>query len=195
MAMEDYFALAQYYTPTHEILGRAKLEGSAKLWWKLYCQTQGRAEATMGWLELKNGLKERYLPLNYSTVKMNEFLSCVRKGRGVETYYEEFVKLSCHAPQMTEEQKLSRFILGLEGQLAEEINALRPVSLADALIRAKAKLASFASGERKRSFPFVPSGSFRPKRSPFLSAWKEDPLSGSPCTSQLHQSRQSKPPK
>ena len=44
---------------------------------------------------------------------------------------------------MTEEQKLSRFILGLEGTLAEEVDALRPATLAHALIRAKAKLLKF----------------------------------------------------
>ena len=78
----------------------------------------------MGWGELKASLKERYLPLNYETAKMNEFLSCARKNRPIDEYYEEFVKLSSHAPLMTQEQKLSRFILGLEGQLAEEVNAL-----------------------------------------------------------------------
>ena len=78
----------------------------------------------MGWVELKKSLRERYLPLNYSTIKMNEFLSCVRKGQAIDNYYEEFVKLSRHTPLMTEEQKLSRFILGLEGTLAEEVNAL-----------------------------------------------------------------------
>ena len=91
----------------------------------------------MGWEELKQSLKERYLPLNYSISKMNKFLSSVRRGQTIDVYYEEFVKLSRHAPLMTEEQKLSRFIIGLEGQLAEEVNALRPVSLADALIRDK----------------------------------------------------------
>ena len=78
----------------------------------------------MGWGELKDSLKERYLPLNYDTVKMNEFLSCVRKERSIDEYYEEFVKLSRHTPLMTQEQKLSRFIIGLEGQLVEEVNAL-----------------------------------------------------------------------
>ena len=92
---------------------------------------------------------------------MNEFLSCARKGKPIDEYYEEFVKLSRHAPLMTQEQKLSRFILGLEGQLAEEVNALRPTSLADALIRAKAKLLSFkVAGERKRTNPYPNAGSF-----------------------------------
>ena len=55
---------------------------------------------------------------------------------------------------MTEEQKLSRFIIGLEGHLAEEVNALRPASLADALIKAKAKLLNLQVKDHKRSNPF-----------------------------------------
>ena len=164
MSMDDYFALAEYNALAQGIMGRAKLEGPAKLWWKLHCQSQGKTENSVGWEDLKRSLKERYLPLNFSTVKMNEFLSCVRKGRAVDVYYEEFVKLSRYAPLMTEEQKLSRYILGLEGQLAEEVNALRPASLADALIRAKAKLSSFQAGDRKRSNPFPPSGPYRPPK-------------------------------
>lgn len=120
----------------------------------------------MGWEELKHSLKERYLPLNYTTTKMNEFLSCAKKERGIKVYYKEFVKLSRHAPLMTKEQKLSRFILGVEGQLGEEINALCPTSLVDALIKAKAKYATFASGERKRAYPFQPPDLFGHPRVP-----------------------------
>ena len=78
----------------------------------------------MGWGELKDSLKEKYLPLNYDSVKMNEFLSCIKKGRPIDEYYEDFVKLSRHSPLMTQDQKLRRFIVRLEGQLAEEVNAL-----------------------------------------------------------------------
>ena len=94
------------------------------MWWKLHYQTQGKAKNSMGWEEQKKSLQEWYLPLNYTTVKMNEFLSCVKKGQDIDDYYEEFVKLSRHAPLMTKEQKLSRIILGLEGTLAKEVNAL-----------------------------------------------------------------------
>ena len=103
ISMDDYFALAIYNSITQGIMGRAKLEGPAKLWWKLQCQTQGKAKNFLGWKELKKSLIELYLPLNYSTVKMNEFLSCVQKGQAIDNYYEEFVKLSRHAPLMTEE--------------------------------------------------------------------------------------------
>ena len=161
MSMDDYFALVEYNALAQGIMGRAKLEGPAKLWWKLHCQSQGKAENSVGWEDLKKCLKERYLPLNFSTDKMNEFLSYVRKGPAIDVYYEDFVKLSRYAPLMTEEQNLSKFILGLEGQLAEEVNALRPNSLADALIRAKAKLSSFQVGDRKRVSPFPPSAPYR----------------------------------
>ena len=68
----------------------------------------------MGWEELRNGLKKCYLPLNYTTIKMNEFLSCVKRGWKINEYYEEFVKLSRDAPLMTEEKNLSTFVLGLK---------------------------------------------------------------------------------
>ena len=61
---------------------------------------------------------------------------------------------------MTEEQKLSQFILGLEGTLAKEVNALRPATLVDALIKAKAKLLNFQTRKRMHSFPNL--GSFQP---------------------------------
>lgn len=172
MSMEDYFALAEYNAPAQGIMGRAKLDGPAKLWWKLSCQSRGVAENTQEWEDLKERLKERYLPLNYSTNKMNEFLSCTRKGRTVDMYYEDFVKLSRHAPLMSEEQKLSRFILGLEGKLADEVESLRPTSLADALIRAKSKLSSFLRGnfpgDHKRAAPYYPPAPHKPPKAPFV---------------------------
>ena len=39
MSMDDYFALAGYNATAKGIMGRAKLEGLAKLWWKLHCHS------------------------------------------------------------------------------------------------------------------------------------------------------------
>ena len=36
MSMDDYFALAGYNSLAQGIMGRAKLEGSTKFWWKLH---------------------------------------------------------------------------------------------------------------------------------------------------------------
>ncbi|MCO5548838.1 hypothetical protein L7F22_002300 [Adiantum nelumboides] len=155
ISMEDYFDLAKYNFVAKGIMGRVKIKGQAKIWWNLNCKSRGVLEITQSWEELQLRLREWYSPPNYLTTKMNEFLACVRRGRTIDTYYEDFIKLSRHAPLITEEQKLSRFILGLEEKLADEVEALRPTSLADALIRAKPKFSSFLKsnnqqGEQKR---------------------------------------------
>ena len=52
--MEDYFFdLAGYNALPQGIMGRAKLDGTAKLWWKLSCQTRGAVESADGWEILK----------------------------------------------------------------------------------------------------------------------------------------------
>ena len=76
--MDDYFALAGYNALAQGLMGRAKMDGPAKLWWKMQCQSQGKSKNSVKWIELKKNLKERYLPLNYATEKMNEFFSCER---------------------------------------------------------------------------------------------------------------------
>ncbi|MCO5552097.1 hypothetical protein L7F22_005607 [Adiantum nelumboides] len=100
---------------------------------------------------------------------MNEFLACVWRGRTIDTYYEEFLKLSRYAPLITEEQNLSRFILGWERKLADEVEALRPTSLADALIRAKPKFSSSLKsnnqqGEQKREQSYHFESSHKPQK-------------------------------
>ncbi|MCO5602462.1 hypothetical protein L7F22_056594 [Adiantum nelumboides] len=169
ISMEDYFDLAEYNFVAKGIMGRAKIKGPAKIWWKLNCKSRGVLEITQSWEELQLCLRERYSPPNYLTTKMNEFLACVRRGRTIDTYYEDFIKLSRHAQLITEEQKLNHFILGLEEKLADEVEALRSTSLADALIWAKPKLNSFLKsnnqqGEQKREQPYHFESSHRPHK-------------------------------
>ena len=56
--IEDYFALAKYNSVAQGIMGKAKLTGSTKIWWKLNYQSRGVAEVTQYWNELKTRLKE-----------------------------------------------------------------------------------------------------------------------------------------
>lgn len=95
---------------------------------------------------------------------MNKFLSCVQKGRGIEVYYKEFVKLSCHAPHMIEDQKLKCFILGLKGQLAKDVNTPCPTFLVDALIRSKANMANLSVVSKSKICPSHPQDLFVPRR-------------------------------
>lgn len=64
IAMEGYFQLASYNEVAKSILGPCQA--------RRICQEVGRP--VQSWEEIKTGLKEKYLPLNCSTTKMNEFL-------------------------------------------------------------------------------------------------------------------------
>ena len=90
---------------------------------------------------------------------------------------------------MTKEQKLSQFILGLEGQLAEEVNALCPISLADALICAKSKLTSFQVGDRKQTNPFPSLGPYQPVKINSCSSQISPPLDPATLRPFVQQSR------
>ena len=84
MAMEDYFALVGYNDLSKGIMTRAKINGAAKTWWKLNCQSRQVQEFEQTWEDVKERLKERSLPLNYHSAKMNEFLACSQNGRLVD---------------------------------------------------------------------------------------------------------------
>ena len=84
ISMEDYFALVGYNVVAQGIMGRAKLDVSAKMWWKLNCQSCNVTKTSQGSEKLKFWLKECYLPLNNENTKMNEFLSCARRGRATD---------------------------------------------------------------------------------------------------------------
>ena len=164
--MDYYFQLAGYKYVAKGILGCAKLKGSAKTWWKCSFQISVVSKSAQGWEEVKDQLKERYLPLNYSTSKMNEFLSYTRRDRPIDVYYEEFIKLSRRTP--SHEKGLRQIIQVLEGNLADEVESLRPILFLDALIQAKSKLSSVqkkaAIGEKRKAPPFQLPQHFRQQR-------------------------------
>ena len=53
ISMEDYFQLAEYNCTAKRIMGRAKLEGIAKTWWKISCKNRGVQENTQSWEEIR----------------------------------------------------------------------------------------------------------------------------------------------
>ena len=46
ISMEDYFTLAGYNAIAQGIVGREKVGGPAKIWWKLNCQSRSVTEAS-----------------------------------------------------------------------------------------------------------------------------------------------------
>ena len=79
----------------------------------------------------------KYLPPSHQVLKMNELFELKQKNFTLEEYYSKFVTLRRYAPQMTFKRQIARFCQGLNNPLDSRIEAMRHVSLQDALVRAK----------------------------------------------------------
>ena len=119
------------------MLARFHLTGDAKLWWKQWCKDEGVLEGSQSWENVKNAVKGRYLPPAHEAIKMNEFFSLKQASLTLEEYYSKFVTLRRYAPALTSDQQVARFCQGLIEPLNTRLEAMRPCSIQDALIRAK----------------------------------------------------------
>ncbi|MCO5602660.1 hypothetical protein L7F22_056796 [Adiantum nelumboides] len=134
-AMDDYF-LAAGITPANQaMLSMFRLSGDAKLWWKQHCRDNPTSSPS--WEKMKQAVKDRYLPPAHQALKMNEFYALRQLGLTLEEYYSKFVSLGRYAPSMSTEQQIARFCQGLNRPLSTCLEAKRPTSIQDALIRAK----------------------------------------------------------
>ncbi|MCO5598203.1 hypothetical protein L7F22_052295 [Adiantum nelumboides] len=118
------------------MLGMFCLTGDAKLWWKQHCRDNPTSSPS--WEKMKQAVKDRYLPPTHQALKMNEFYALRQLGLTLEEYYSEFVSLRRYAPSMSTEQQIARFCQGLKRPLSTLLETMRPLSIQDALVRAKA---------------------------------------------------------
>ncbi|MCO5590638.1 hypothetical protein L7F22_044610 [Adiantum nelumboides] len=136
-AMFDYFAAAGTTPNNQAMLARFRLIGGAKLWWKQWCKDEGVDEGTQTWENIKKAVEGRYLPPGHKAIKMNEFFALKQFSLTLEEYYSKFVTLRRYAPALTSEEQIARFCQGLVAPWNTRLEAMRPSSLQDALIRAK----------------------------------------------------------
>ena len=128
-SLDDYFLLVNTRTKNESMIARYKLFGEAKLWWKEWCCEQPIDETTPTWKVIKEAVKERYLPLDHETIKMNVFYGITQKHLFVDAYYSKFIKLKRYAPPMTKPQVVSCFVQGLNPPLNHCLESMRPNSL------------------------------------------------------------------
>ncbi|MCO5549451.1 hypothetical protein L7F22_002922 [Adiantum nelumboides] len=134
-AMDDYFVAAGIASENQVMLGMFRLTGDAKLWWRQHCRDN--TTSSPSWEGMKQAVKKRYLPPSHQALKMNEFYALQQLRLTLEEYYSKFISLRRYVSQMTMEQQIARFCQGLNRPLSTRLEAMRPASIQDALIRAK----------------------------------------------------------
>ncbi|MCO5568600.1 hypothetical protein L7F22_022299 [Adiantum nelumboides] len=133
--MDDYFLAVGTAPENQAMLGMFRLSRDVKLWWKQHCRDNPTSSPS--WEKMKQAIKKRYLPPAHQALKMNEFYALRQLGLTLEEYYSKFVSLRRYAPSISMEQLIARFCQGLNRPLSTHLEAMRPTSIRDALIRAK----------------------------------------------------------
>ncbi|MCO5580256.1 hypothetical protein L7F22_034122 [Adiantum nelumboides] len=136
-AMDDYFDAAGTQPENQTMLAMFRLTGDAKNWWKRHCRDLGISGSSQSWEEIKSAMTEHYLPPAHKAITMNEFFYLRQMSLYLEDYFSKFVTLKRYAPKMMLEQQVTRFCQGLIEPLNSRLEALRPTTLQDALLRAK----------------------------------------------------------
>ncbi|MCO5570999.1 hypothetical protein L7F22_024730 [Adiantum nelumboides] len=114
----------------------------------------GVAENSQSWREIKQAVKEMYLPPAHETLKMNEFFALKQQGLSLVKYYSKFVSLRRYAPAMTIEQQVAQFCQGLNKLISSRLEAMKPITVQDALLQAKLFMKEQSViGQRKRFEP------------------------------------------
>ena len=132
--MEDYFDLAHSSEENKAMMGRFKLEKSAKLWWKNHCKENAIDPTNVSWDYLSTQLSKSYQTRTYHVDKINEFLDSVQGEDTLDIFYQRFLKLLKYAPAgMDQEAKVARFVSKLNPPLDTRLQSLRLTTFADVL--------------------------------------------------------------
>ena len=76
--MEDYFALAHSNKENKAMMGRFKLEKSAKLWWQDHCRENHIDPGNATWEYISTQLAKNYQSHTYKIKRLNKFLNCTQ---------------------------------------------------------------------------------------------------------------------
>ncbi|KAL5566686.1 hypothetical protein UlMin_029850 [Ulmus minor] len=102
-----------------------KLKGGAKAWWKQIQHSRvldGKHPIT-SWLRMKQMLRTRFLPTNFSQTLYLQCLGCKQGNRSIKDYTEEFYRLGARVNLVEDEnQQVARFIGGLNEAIQENVS-------------------------------------------------------------------------
>ncbi|KAG6745122.1 hypothetical protein POTOM_051766 [Populus tomentosa] len=167
-AIEDYidwFAVSEDRKVRYV---RMKLKGHARAWWGSVEEQLRRTHrpAICNWEEMKERLKEKYLPIDYEQMMFEEMLQLRQGSLSVDQFTDRFHELTVRSKVTeTEQQTLARYRTGLRNDLRKEMWTARLINVEEAYqlaLRIEKQLGS-AAGRKMMSWDskseFVPTSS------------------------------------
>ena len=114
------------------MMGRFKLEKSAKLWWQDHCRESALQPANTTWDYISTQLSKNYQSRTYRIERLNEFLNFSQGKDTLDVFYQRFLKLLKYAPTgMNQDAKVARFVSKLNPPMDTILQSLRLTTFAD----------------------------------------------------------------
>ena len=88
--MDDYFDLTHSLEEKKAMMGRFKLEKSAKLWWQDHCRKSALDPANVTWEYIQTQLIKNYQNCTYRIERPNELLDCSQGKEILDVFYQKF---------------------------------------------------------------------------------------------------------
>jgi len=113
-----------------------RLMGGASAWWEQLQLTRMRQRKGMvqTWSKMRRLLRYRYLPPDYEQILFQQYQDCRQGSRTVQTYVEEFHRLSSRNNLLeSDAQQVARFIGGLCLNIQDRVSIHTIYSLTEAI--------------------------------------------------------------
>ena len=123
-AIEDYFDWFAVSEDRKVRYVQMKLKGHARAWWGSVEEQlrRTRRPAIYNWEEMKDKLKEKYLPIVYEQMMFEEMLQLRQGSLSVDQFTDRFHELTVRSKVVeTKQQTLARYRTGLRNDLRKEM--------------------------------------------------------------------------
>lgn len=130
-----YFAVLSQASDKDKILFTAGyLTGPAATWWQLQCQglPPGTLPASITtWADFSNALKGQFTPVNQVRIARDQ-LANLKQITTVKRYVNEFNTLSLKIPDLSDVERIDRFLRGLKPKVRAEVELRSPTDFSAA---------------------------------------------------------------
>jgi hypothetical protein len=132
--LNEYFSACGVHNDLERVAyAGAMLRGAAGTWWR---QRRTHAAAGMSdvstWHQFSTELRDQFTIVNAVKVARDE-LAALKQTGAVQNYAIKFRDITLQIPDITDQEKLDRFVRGLKPRLQRELAIREPATLDDAI--------------------------------------------------------------
>lgn len=132
--MDLYLQATQVPDQLRVITTVSFLQGNAMTWWR--AMIGSRDPTTITWQDFTTHIRKEFVPTN-AVKSAREKLKRLAQHSSVAAYVRDFRNLALQIPDMSDAEKLDRFVTGLKPQVRRDVDQFDPSTFDDAVARAE----------------------------------------------------------